>query len=126
MNMQVKLDETNRITMYGGTIEDSVELELSDEDIAILESYFNTYKCYWAENHVEIGEPVSYVLTEEEELEQKRADRIPLLLAFDKWEKAVLRGRETDSVDIMNWYQSLLDLKDDAFIQIPDRVQYYL
>lgn len=126
MNMQVKLDETNRITMYGGTIEDSVELELSDEDIAILESYFNTYKCYWTENHVEIGEPVSYVLTEEEELEQKRADRIPLLLAFDKWEKAVLRGRETDSIDIMNWYQSLLDLKDDAFIQIPDRVQYYL
>lgn len=55
-----------------------------------------------------------------------RNKRIPLLEAFDKWEKAVLRGRETDSVIIMNWYQNLLDLKTEAFDDIPERVRYYL
>lgn len=55
-----------------------------------------------------------------------RNERIPLLEAFDKWEKAVLRGRETDSVIIMDWYKNLLDLKDEAFDNIPERVRYYL
>lgn len=55
-----------------------------------------------------------------------RNKRIPLLEAFDKWEKAVLRGRETDSVTVMDWYQNLLDLKAEAFDDIPERVRYYL
>lgn len=55
-----------------------------------------------------------------------RNERIPLLEAFDKWEKAVLRGRETDSIVIMGWYQNLLDLKAEAFDNIPERVRYYL
>lgn len=55
-----------------------------------------------------------------------RDKRELLLLAFDKWEKAVLRGREEDSSIIMNWYQDLLDLKESAFDEIPDAVKYYL
>ena len=58
--------------------------------------------------------------------DELRARREPLLEAFDKWEKAVLRGREQDSVVVMGWYQDLLDLVPSAFENIPERVQYYL
>ncbi len=66
------------------------------------------------------------VFSEEEILRDKRFNREPLLLAFDKWEKAVLRGREDDDEFIMQWYQDLLDLKDSAFETVPDRIKYYL
>lgn len=65
-------------------------------------------------------------MTEENRLAGLRSKREPLLLAFDKWEKAVLRGRETDSETVMLWYQDLLDLKNTAFESIPDAVKYYL
>lgn len=58
--------------------------------------------------------------------DELRVRREPLLEAFDKWEKAVLREREQDSVVIMGWYQDLLDLVPSAFENIPERVQYYL
>ena len=57
---------------------------------------------------------------------QLRARRTSLLEAFDKWEKAVLRGREDDSADIMAWYNSLLNLEESAFGDVPERVEYYL
>lgn len=63
---------------------------------------------------------------EEEYKEHLRNQRKPLLNAFDKWEKAVLRGREVDSEEIMNWYYKLLDLNEIAFESIPSRVSYYL
>lgn len=56
----------------------------------------------------------------------KRSKRKPLLEAFDKWEKAVLRGREQDIAEIMQWYQNLLDLVSSTFESIPERIQYYL
>ena len=67
----------------------------------------------------------------EEQLEEKRlaklrSTRKSLLAAFDKWEKAVLRGREFDDPLIMSWYQGLLDLNEYYFNNIPDRIQYYL
>ena len=55
-----------------------------------------------------------------------RIKRAPLLVAFDKWEKAVLRGREVDDALVMNWFQSILDLNEDALNNIPERVNYYL
>lgn len=64
--------------------------------------------------------------TEEELTAQKRGRRVPLLEAFDKWEKAVLRGREADDADVMEWYLELLDLEDNAFENVPERVRYYL
>lgn len=72
-----------------------------------------------------------YVLYTDEELQERRltklrAQREPLLSAFDKWEKAVLRGREDDSEEIMSWYHDLLDLKEAAFTMIPERIEYYL
>lgn len=70
--------------------------------------------------------------TEEELLENKknalRKERKVLLEAFDKWEKAVLRGREKDDTSIMNWYRDLLNLVESAFLDenVPERVRYYL
>lgn len=64
--------------------------------------------------------------TDEEIKAELRIKREPLLEAFDKWEKAVLRNREQDSVVIMGWYQDLLDLIPSAFENIPERIKYYL
>lgn len=66
------------------------------------------------------------ILSTEEKLNQLRAKRKILLLAFDKWEKAVLRGRATEDEAIMQWYYDLLDLKEEAFENIPERIKYYL
>ncbi len=63
--------------------------------------------------------------TEEEMTDRKRAKRRMLLGAFDKWEKAVLRGREADDGDIMEWYRALLELDEEALGEIPERVRYY-
>lgn len=65
--------------------------------------------------------------TEEELKDIKRSKRVPLLNAFDKWEKALLRGREVEDSNIsLIWYPNLLDLKDNAFENIPERIKYYL
>lgn len=67
-----------------------------------------------------------YIAYTEEELKDRlRYKRVSLLDAFDKWEKAVLRGREQDDYSIMVWYQDLLDLKENSFNNIPSRIQYY-
>ncbi len=55
-----------------------------------------------------------------------RERREVLLTAFDKWEKAVLRGREEDSEQIMAWFSQLLALDEQAFSAVPERIQYYL
>lgn len=68
-----------------------------------------------------------YVLYNAEELNAMlRAKRVSLLNAFDKWEKAVLRGREQDDYVIMAWYSQLKDLNENAFKNIPARIKYYL
>lgn len=68
-----------------------------------------------------------YVYYNAEELNNMlRAKRTPLLNAFDKWEKAVLRNREQDDYSIMTWYNDLKDLKEAAFENIPKRIQYYM
>lgn len=64
--------------------------------------------------------------TAEELKDHLRAKRGSLLTAFDKWEKAVLRGREQDDYMIMSWYRDLLDLKDSAFENVPEKIKYYL
>lgn len=73
----------------------------------------------------------TFIPYSDEEIEKRkkaqlRARRTSLLEAFDKWEKAVLRGRENDSVDIMAWYRALLNLEESAFSDMPERVEYYL
>lgn len=64
--------------------------------------------------------------TEEEIKQGLRWVRSHLLEAFDKWEKAVVRGREQDSEEVMTWYQNILDLNEDAINNIPMAVEYYI
>ena len=65
-------------------------------------------------------------LNEIQKLAILRGKRSRLLTAFDKWEKAVLRGRETESLEIMNWFYNLLNLDEQAINNVPERVKYYL
>ncbi len=68
-----------------------------------------------------------YILyTEEERKNILRTKRKILLNAFDKWEKAVLRGRESDDDVIMDWYHNLLDLEESAFDNVPEKVKYFV
>lgn len=62
----------------------------------------------------------------EKALDELRYRRVKLLEAFDKWEKAVLRGRAEDDETVMAWYRDLLDLKAEAFESVPEAVRYYL
>ncbi len=65
--------------------------------------------------------------TDEEYKDILRSKRVRLLEAFDKWEKAVLRGREADNLAIMDWYEDLLDLVESAFEEdnIPKKIKYF-
>lgn len=73
------------------------------------------------------GRILKKVWTDEDEIKNMlRTKRSRLLNAFDKWEKAVLRGREDDKNFIMSWYYDLLDLKEYAFENIPEEIKYYL
>lgn len=73
------------------------------------------------ENYVFIYENENY-----NELDELRVKRTVLLEAFDKWEKAVLRGREEDNETIMKWYTDILDLVLESYTNIPERILYYL
>lgn len=73
------------------------------------------------------GARVKWVWDDPEEIKKElREKRKPLLNAFDKWEKGVLRGREQDKEFIMEWYYDLLDLKEYAFENIPKQIKYYM
>lgn len=75
-----------------------------------------------------------YILYTQDELLEKEKNKLRiirngrLLPAFDKWEKAVIRGRESDDDNIMGWYHDILDLKTNAFLDenIPNKIKYYL
>lgn len=65
---------------------------------------------------------------------QFRHFRKELFQAFDIWEKNVLRGREQDSQEVLDWYQTMLDFPDSItenttfqdYPQIPEVLKNYL
>lgn len=75
---------------------------------------------------IQIYVPYTDEELEEQKLNRLRQQREPLLAAFDKWEKAVLRGREKDDETVMMWYRDLLDLEEIAFKRVPPRIQYFI
>lgn len=99
-------------TKSGGKVVEAIK---DEPNIAAQDAY---------DEYEDIQVYVSY--TAEELKDMLRAKRTSLLSAFDKWEKAVLRGREQDDYIIMDWYQSLLNLNETAFEDIPERIKYYL
>lgn len=68
--------------------------------------------------------------TVEELKNQSRAKREKLLVAFDKYksnvEYGIERETQTQHENMIAWYEDLLDLKDIAFENVPERVKYYL
>lgn len=92
-------------------------VEINDEYLPLI----GKTKCFDVENQCVIDYDNSEDI--KKELREKRK---PLLEAFDKWEKAVLREREPDDEAIMRWFNNILDLKQTAFENIPERIQYYL
>lgn len=63
----------------------------------------------------------------EYKLNQFRKKRKYLLdEGFDKWEKAMLAGRESNDENIYQWYDDLKELKESALENIPERIRYYL
>lgn len=115
--------------------EDDNDYVLQENDYLITQEQFNAIvenknsTLHWAKGN---DNKLSFTFTKnvERELKDKqnqlRNRRKNLLNAFDKWEKAVMRGREVDSEEIMSWYKNILDLKESAFNNIPDRIKYYL
>lgn len=76
-----------------------------------------------------------YIPYTEEELQERklmalRLRRATLLTALDKYKNNVMYGIEAESEEthaaMLAWRQSLLDLDESAFEDIPERVQYYL
>ena len=78
------------------------------------------------EEKIKIYIPYTYLELEELRKNKLRKKRKPLLDAFDIWEKAVLRGREIDSNDIMKWYQSILDLDEFSLNNPPQEIRRYM
>ena len=96
-------------------------IEISEETL----SQIGISKCFDVENNCVID----YDNTEDLEEERKfnlRLKRGHLLSAFDIWEKAVLRGREEESQEVMKWYYDILDLDETAINNVPEKVKKYL
>lgn len=85
-------------------------------------------EAYTEEEKILVFIPYTEEEIRENKIKELRSRRKILLEAFDKWEKAVLRGREIEDHAIMQWYQDLLDLKESAFeeVNIPERIKYYI
>lgn len=71
-----------------------------------------------------------HVSTKEEKLDTLRGQREPLLNAFDTYKTNVEYGIETETAEehtaMLQWYKALRDLDESAFINIPERIRYYL
>ena len=56
----------------------------------------------------------------------KRQLRAPLLAAFDIYKSNVAYGIEAEDeaqhAQVVTWYRSLLDLKDEALAQVPEAI----
>ena len=109
--MKYFLDKTNN-TVFAIT---NFEYTPNNNEIEIAENEYNKFL-----------ESLVVQPSEQELKENLRFKRKILLEAFDKWEKAVLRGRKQDDLSIMNWYYELLDLKETAFVNVPIEINYYL
>lgn len=73
-------------------------------------------------------------ITKEQRQEHFRNYRRQVFEAFDKWEKAVLKGREQDDNIIMTWFQEMLDYPEIMtesttwrdYPETPEQVKKYI
>lgn len=123
INVYIKTDSEGRIVKYSGIQFDGYNQNSQLNSEQIMSITLNKTGLINGEL-VELGYNDEYI--NEQVLNELRKRRTVLLEAFDIWEKAVVRGRETDSAFVMDWYNDLLDLKQEAFDNIPKSIQKYL
>lgn len=125
MKINLLLNEKNIVVGFqtAPLIEDETLFDVEVESICLGYSYVKNGIFYSNKQQAvkEIDEKMV-----EEKLDLLRKKRKPLLEAFDKWEKAVLRGREEDCEAVMNWYKAILDLNEIDMDFYPDVIAYYL
>ena len=86
-------------------------------------------KCFDLENNrvVDYDNTIDKIIERKNELREMRT---PLLKAFDIYKSNVAYGVEFESEEqreeIIKWYNSLLQLDESAFENVPERVRYYL
>ena len=118
--MYIVLNEDKYILAMSETpLGDSMEMELPED------FNYDYQGCYRFEN----GE---FIFDEEKatdyNLNDLRAERALILPAFDIYKTNVIYGieEETNKEEMISWYQDILDLKREAFENIPEQVQKYM
>jgi hypothetical protein len=129
--MKFKLDKNNKILMYGGDIFDySIDIEISDIDLELLNNKFTSNECFLKNTNVIIGSTIKTSLLDEEIKNNLRAQRIEILKAFDIYKTNVLYGlineSEEEHLIIFDWYNKMLELEESAFAKIPEKIKYYM
>ena len=106
-------------------LDETKQIYIIDEDRLAI----GITKCFDLENNcvVDYDNTIDKIIEHKNEL---RAMREPLLIAFDKYKSNVNYGvefeSETDKINIITWYRLLLELNEYAFVNVPERVKYYL
>lgn len=62
--------------------------------------------------------------------EYLRSSRPRLLMAFDKYKSNINYGVINETLEernaIIEWYNGLLELEEESFVNIPEKIKYYL
>lgn len=121
----ITIDSNNYIAEFciGGMLNNGINIShLYNDNINL--DFISAYK-YENDMLVFDESKVSNIILENSK-NDLRNKRIPLLLAFDIWEKAVLRNREVDDASIMAWRVSILNLDENSINLPPSRILYYI
>lgn len=101
------------------------QIEISDEDRLAL----GRTKCFDVENNCVIDYDNSEDL-KKQKLDELRTKRKPLLQAFDCYKTNVNYGIENETEEqkllILEWYNAILNLNEQAISNVPEKIQYYM
>lgn len=122
MEMYILLNESGYVRATSNSkLKDSIKLKLPED------FDYNKQSCYKLLN----GQLVYDKEKENEHIKSiLRSEREEILRAFDIYKTNVLYGieqeTEEEKVEIINWYNQLLDLNDNAFDNISAKITRYL
>lgn len=118
--MYILLDDKNYIRAISDTkLKDSVEIKLPKD------FQYGYQNCYRLEDKTLVYDSEKEIEYRKSELRSIRSD---ILNGFDIYKINVYYGIEQDNnrEQILIWYQDLLDLKENAFENIPEQVKKYM
>lgn len=118
--MYIVLNENKYIMATSETpLGNSIELELPED------FNYDYQGCYKYENNKLVYDEEK---SKDYSLNDLRAERVLILQAFDIYKTNVIYGieEETNKEEMLTWYKDILDLKSEAFNNIPEQVQRYM